>query len=271
MKTIEDKVKGAIPEVIKRRYREFIQPWKRKKEEKHYKGDNVICPICESHYRMFAPYGSKQRENAKCINCGSLERHRLLWKYLVRKVNIFKMGKIKLLHFAPEKIFYDIFSNHINIEYFPCDLFPEIYNYKGKTKIIKADITDIPFNNNHFDAILCNHVLEHIPDDFKAMSELHRVMKTDGWGIFQAPIDYKLEKTYEDFSITTTEGRAKAFGQYDHVRLYGKDYKSRLEKVGLFVIEDNFINDLSSEEIFRYGLMPSELIYYCTKHTAKFE
>jgi SAM-dependent methyltransferase len=251
------KIKTIIPKQYKR-------PYKKYKEERFYKGDNVICPICQSKYRLFAIF-YLSNSNSRCINCDSLERHRLLWLYLNEKTNFFNRNNIRLLHFAPEEVFYDIFSSNKNIEYFPCDLTPKHYKYKRTTKIIKADMTNLQFDNNYFDVILCNHVLEHIPDDFKAMSELNRVLKEDGWGIFQVPINYKLEKTYEDFSITTKKERAKAFGQHNHVRWYGKDYKERLFNAGFHVNEDSYIKEFSSNDTFKYGLTPNELVYFCTK------
>jgi len=255
-------IKKMMPKFLLNQYRNY----RLKMKLKIYQGDNVICPICNSKFKEFGPFGLVPRKNAMCYKCGSLERHRLLWMFFNEKTDLFKSNqKIRLLHFAPEKMFYDIFSTNKNIEYYPCDLFPENYAYEGNVKIKKADITDIPFEENYFDVIICNHVLEHIPDDALAMSELYRVLKKKGWAILQVPIDYNRETTYEDFSITTKEGREKAFGQNDHVRQYGRDYKDRLKKAGFIVNEDNFVKSFSSEDLFRYGLQPSELIYYCEK------
>jgi SAM-dependent methyltransferase len=252
-----------IPAFLKRKYIDY----KKYNALKEYEGDSVYCPICHSSYREFGPFGLIKRNNAKCHNCGSLERHRLIWKYLNDELQV--MNKpLTILHFAPEKMFYNILSGVAHFDYHPCDLFPELYNYSGPTKILKADITEIPFNADYFDLIICSHVLEHIPDDKKAMSELFRVMKPGGFGIFQVPIDYDSATTYEDFSITTPEVREKAFGQYDHVRLYGRDYKNRLESVGFQVIEDDYVNTFSDEEKFRYGFIKSELIYNCKKTVA---
>ena len=113
--------------------------------------------------------------------------------------------------------------------------------------------------------ILCNHVLEHVPADTQAMAELYRVMKKGGWGILQVPVDYNREKTYEDFTITKPKEREKAFGQHDHVRWYGQDYKDRLKSAGFKVIEDDYVKSFSSEELLQMGLNPSHLIYYCKK------
>ena len=260
----------TMRKLIKKMAPPFLLNWYRDYREKKrislYYGNKVLCPICNSKFKEFAPFGLVTRKNARCLNCGSLERHRLLWKYLNEKTDLFsKDKKIRLLHFAPEKMFYDVFSINPNIEYYPCDLDPEYYGYKGSVKINKVDIIDIPFEENYFDVILCNHVLEHIPDDALAMSELYRVMKKGAWAILQVPIDYSRDTTYEDFSISTPEGREKAFGQDDHVRWYGRDYIDRLKKAGFVVKEDDFINSFSKDNLLQYGFIGSELIYYCKK------
>ena len=179
---------------------------------------------------------------------------------------LFKTAKkIRLLHFAPEKIFYDIFSNHQNIEYYPCDLYPETYRYHGNVPISKVDVTKIPFEDNYFDVVICNHVLEHVIEDQLAMSEIYRVLKKGGWSILQVPIDQDREVTFEDFSIISPKERLRVFGQKDHVRCYGTDYIERLKKASFIVSEDDFIKSFSKEDLFKYGLMDSELIYHCEK------
>ena len=247
-----------IPNQLKKKYYEY--------RKKTYMKNEVTCLICNSSYKKFLSFGIKKRKNAKCLNCGSLERHRLIWKYINDKKLLNK--RLSILHFAPEKVFYDLFSTSNDIEYFPCDLEPENYNYTGRTKIIKADITNIPFDSKSFDFILCNHVLEHVPDDNLAMSELFRVMKDGGIGLFLVPVDYNRESTYEDFSITTPEGRLKTFGQHDHVRRYGRDYKDRLENAGFQVVEDDFATTFSKKEQLKYGLASTGKIYLCKKTVA---
>ncbi|MCW8961534.1 MAG: class I SAM-dependent methyltransferase, partial [Ignavibacteriaceae bacterium] len=115
------------------------------------------------------------------------------------------------------------------------------------------------------DAILCYHVLEHIEDDKKAISELYRILKPGGWAILQSPIDTDREKTFEDFTITSSQERKKIFGQEDHVRIYGKDYSLRLKKEDFVVREDDFINKLSESEITKYVLDKNETIFFCKK------
>jgi ubiquinone/menaquinone biosynthesis C-methylase UbiE len=125
---------------------------------------------------------------------------------------------------------------------------------------IIGDITKLNFKNNTFDLIICNHVLEHIIDDRTAMNEIYRVLKKDGIGILQVPIDKNLEKTYEDNTLVSKKQRAEHFGQYDHVRVYGKDYKNRLEDSGFTVNLIDYTNEIKDDEITKYGLIKGELI-----------
>ena len=218
-----------------------------------FKGSNFTDPIDGKSYRKFLPYGyGKQRPNALSPGTLSLERHRQMWLYLQNET-IFFTHKLKVLHIAPEQEFLRKFKKMKNLEYTSADLFSPIVD-------VKADIVDLPFEDNSFDVIICNHVLEHIVDDIKAMSELYRVMKSGGWGIVQVPMKNSLEKTYEDFTITDPKERQKHFGQYDHVRWYGMDYFDRLKSVG-FETEINFYSQKFSEaEIKRFGLNKNEIL-----------
>jgi SAM-dependent methyltransferase len=217
-----------------------------------YGGNNVECPCCGGKFKQYLPYG---RPDVMCPKCGSFERHRLLTYFLRKHTDVFSK-RISLLHIAPEECLSKIFSRHKNIDYITADLYMEGVK-------IKMDITDIKFPDNSFDVIMCNHVLEHIPDDLKAMRELRRVLKTDGFAILQVPI--LREKTFEDFSVTTPEERKRVFGQDDHVRIYGHDYKDRLVNTGFSVDEKNIISGMNPELVKRYGFMEKETIYYCTK------
>ncbi len=125
---------------------------------------------------------------------------------------------------------------------------------------IIGDITKLNFKNNTFDLIICNHVLEHIIDDRTAMNEIYRILKKDGIGILQVPIDKNLEKTYEDNTLVSKKQRAEHFGQYDHVRVYGRDYKNRLEDSGFTVNLIDYTNEIKDDEISKYGLIKGELI-----------
>ena len=218
-----------------------------------FKGNNFTDPIDGKSYRKFLPYGyGKQRENALSPGTLSLERHRQMWLYLQNETDFFTKN-YKVLHIAPEQEFLRKFKKMKNLDYTSADLFSPIVD-------VKADILDLPFEDESFDVIFCNHVLEHIEDDRKAMSELYRVMKKGGWGILQVPMKNSLEKTYEDFTITDPKERQKNFGQYDHVRWYGMDYFDRLKSVG-FDAEANFYSQKFSEkDIKRFGLNKNEIL-----------
>ena len=228
------------------------------------KGDNVHCFCCNNDFVTFLPGGTSQkRPNALCPVCSSLERHRLIWRYLTTKTDLFKKNT-RLLHVAPERLFYKVFSNYQNIDYVPCAKFGIGYTDQYPPGTQNIDLTDISFSDNSFDVIICSHVLEHIPDDYQAMGELFRVLKRGGWAILQVPLDSSRETTYEDDSIIAPEKREEAFGQYDHVRVYGNDYGERLRKAGFQVKQDKFAYEFSPAEQFKYGLI-SEDIYFCSK------
>ncbi len=224
-----------------------------------YKGSKFTDPIDNKSFRKLLPYGyGKQRENALSPSTLSLERHRLLWLYLKNETDFFTAKK-KVLHMAPEQCFLKIFRKLKNLDYTTADLYTPHVD-------VKADILDLPFKENTFDVIFCNHVLEHIIDDKKAMQELYRVLKPNGMAILQIPQDLSLEKTYEDFSITSEEERAKHFGQYDHVRIYGKDYFDKLRSVGFKVEEVDYSKTISSELVKKYCLTKGEILPVCFKN-----
>lgn len=224
------------------------------------KGDKFTDPIDGKNFRKFLPYGyGKQRENALSPSTLSLERHRLMWLFLRDETTFFTSNKkLKTLHIAPEQCFLDIFRKQENLEYTTSDLESPIAD-------VKADICDLPFKDNSFDVVLCNHVLEHIADDKKAMQELFRVMKKGGFGIFQIPQDIARETTFEDNSITDKKERAKIFGQYDHVRIYGRDYFNKLRSIGFKVDEIDYTQKISREKLERFCLMKNEILPVCYK------
>ena len=179
----------------------------------YFKGTRFTDPIDGSSYRKFLPYGyQKIRENALCPGTLSLERHRFLWLYLEIETN-FINNAIKVLHVAPEQVFYQKFRTFSHWEYTTTDLHSSLAE-------IKADLCELPFQDNYYDLILCNHVLEHIPEDQKAMQEMYRVLKPGGTLIAQVPLEENRTQTFEDNSITDKATRTEIFGQYDHVRIY---------------------------------------------------
>ena len=217
------------------------------------KGNTYTDPIDGRSFKNFLPYGyGKQRNNVLSPSTLSLERHRLLWLYLKNKTDFFK-AEYKVLHFAPEQAFYKRFKKMSNLDYVTTDLNSPLAD-------VKADICNLPFSDNEFDIILCNHVLEHIPDDTKAMKELYRVLKPEGFGVFQIPQDLSRLETFEDNTITDKKERAEIFGQYDHVRIYGRDYFDKLRSVGFKVAEIDYTASLSEAEINKYRLAKGEII-----------
>ncbi|MGY5847177.1 class I SAM-dependent methyltransferase [Salegentibacter sp. HM20] len=230
--------------------RPFLKIW--------LKGKRYTDPIDGSSFRNFLPYGYvKQRENVLSPSTLSLERHRLLWLYLTNETSFFS-APLKVLHFAPEQAFYNRFRKLKNLDYTTTDLNSPLAD-------VKADICDLPFKEAEFDFILCNHVLEHIPDDTKAMQELYRILKPGGTAILQIPQELERETTFEDDSITDPKERARIFGQYDHVRVYGRDYFDKLRSIGFRVEEVDYTSKLTPQEVDRYRLAQGELIPVCFK------
>ncbi len=219
-----------------------------------YKGNNVECPVCSSRFRKFLPYGHNIiRENVLCPKCLSLERHRLLWLFLKNKTNFFT-AKLKVLHVAPEQCFYSRFKKLENLDYITADMESPIAN-------VRLDIQRMPFNDNVFDVVICNHVLEHVENDCKAMAEILRVMKKGGFAVMHVPMNLNMDNTYEDPSITSPKEREKHFRQKDHYRLYGRDFPERVKKAGFKITEVNYTDELSRQTTERFRLIKKELMY----------
>ncbi|MBV9389781.1 MAG: flippase-like domain-containing protein [Chroococcidiopsidaceae cyanobacterium CP_BM_ER_R8_30] len=222
-----------------------------------YCGSQVFCPCCEGQFRKFLPFGVQRRPNAICPRCLSLERHRLLWLYLKSKTNLLS-SSLQVLHIAPEYLLKKSISDLPNISYLSADL-------QLHEAMVQMDITDIQYEDNIFDAILCSHVLEHVPNDAKAMQELCRVLKPGGWAILHVPLDPKLEQTLEGSSDLSPKERERLFGHHDHVRMYGSDYKGKLEQAGFTVKVHSYAQELGNDKCKKFGLMTDEDIYFCTK------
>lgn len=221
-------------------------------------GKKYTDPIDGKSFRKFLPYGyGNPRENVLSPSTLSLERHRLLWLYLLKETTFFS-AETKVLHFAPEQAFYKRFRKMKNLDYTTTDLNSPLAD-------VKADICHLPFEDDAYDIIFCNHVLEHIPDDLKAMQELYRVLKPGGMAILQIPQDLSRTDTFEDNTITDRKERAAIFGQYDHVRVYGRDYFDKLREIGFHVKEVDFTQTLSKDEVDRYRLAPGEILPVCFK------
>lgn len=141
-----------------------------------------------------------------------------------------------------------------NLEYITADMDSPLGD-------VKLDVQDIPFPDNSFDIIFCNHVLEHVEDDKKALREIHRVLKPDRYAILHVPIDFTMKTTYEDSSITDPKEREKHFLQYDHLRLYGQDFPQQVANEGFVIKEANYLDQLSPEEKKIYCLPDKEYMY----------
>lgn len=225
-----------------------------------YKGNKVECPVCEKSFSKFLSYGSEvaHRENVLCPYDLTLERHRLMWLYLKNHSDFFTKEDLKVLHIAPEQCFHKKFQQQKNLDYLTGDLVSPIAD-------MHFDLHDIPLENDRFEVVFCNHVMEHVEDPIRCMSEIHRVMKPGGWAIMQVPQDFSRAETYEDSSITSPEEREKHFWQKDHVRLFGRDYPQYLEKAGFTVEEFDIKSELTDDQIERMRLSRSEILYIARK------
>jgi SAM-dependent methyltransferase len=222
-----------------------------------FRGRAVACPCCEAHLRRFVHYRISGSLQEMCPVCGSLERHRLLLLFLRERTDLFSKPS-RLLHFAPESCLQRHLKQLSTIDYVGADLASPLAD-------VQVDITAIPFEDSSFDAIICSHVLEHVPDDRRALRELARVLKPGGWAILQVPLDPDRPVTFEDPTVTDPRERLRLYGQEDHVRVYGRDYLTRLVDAGFEVQIDPFVHELGADTVAFYGLDPSEDLYVATR------
>jgi SAM-dependent methyltransferase len=219
-----------------------------------YMGNQVECPVCERRFRKFLPYGyNKTRAGVLCPGCFSLERHRLLWLYLKNRTAFFT-DPLRVLHIAPEQCFHNRFREMQNLDYTTADL-------ESPLADVKLDIQKMPLKDEHYDVVICNHVLEHVPDDRKAMREIYRVLKKGGYALLLVPVSFGMENTYEDTSVTEPKEREKHFRQKDHYRLYGNDYPKRITEAGFSITEENYILQIDSKLKERYRLPQMEFMF----------
>jgi SAM-dependent methyltransferase len=225
-----------------------------------YRGNKVECPVCERSFSKFLSYGSNvaYRDNVLCPYDLTLERHRLMWLYLKNESNFFGPEKLSLLHIAPEQCFIPTFKKQANLTYLTADLLSPIAD-------MHFDVHQIPLEDNTFDVLFCNHVMEHVVDPIQCMKEFFRVLKPGGWAIMQVPQDMSREITYEDATITSPEEREKHFWQYDHVRLFGRDYPQWIEKAGFQVKEYRLADSFSEAQIDKFRISIDEILYIATK------
>lgn len=226
------------------------------------RGDRVECPCCEGTFSRFLSH--RGRSEAKCPRCGSLERHRALWLYLASETDLFH-GDGALLHIAPEYAFLRRLSRQRGLRYVTGDFDSPLADHQ-------LDVMDLPFESASFDSLICNHVLEHVEDDRRALAEIHRVLRPGGWAVLMCPVDRRLGATIEDPAVVAPRDRHRLFGQSDHVRLYGRDYQDRLAEAGFAVRTDAYLDRFDERTIARRGLrreedeaFGDEEIYFCAK------
>lgn len=220
-----------------------------------YMGRGRECPICGSRRRRFLPYGYvRSREDALCPRCLSLERHRMLWLWIERESDLMQRLP-RLLHIAPEvslmKHFRRLYRSTEG--YITADL-------ESPLADMHFDVQDIPLADRSVDVVICNHLFEHVADDRLAMRELYRIMRHGGWGIMVVPEDRTREHTFEDDSITDAAERTRLFGQYDHRRIYGRDYDERLREAGFVVERVDYAAKLTADERSRYAVAGDDLV-----------
>jgi SAM-dependent methyltransferase len=246
-------IKRCVPLSLKKNLERLYEKFK-------YFGLARYCSVCNSWVRNFITFGLKQRTDAKCPICKALERHRFVWLFFKKETNLFDGKTKKMLHFAPERELERNFKKVPGLNYLSADL-------NDPNAMVKMDITNIEYSDESFDLIYCGHVLEHVEDDRKAISELYRVLKKNGQAVILVPI--MVEKTFEDPTITDPAERERAFGQSDHVRKYGPDFKNRLTE-NKFETTIIYISEYFNEkDIERLGLKyidPKEMpIFFCKK------
>jgi SAM-dependent methyltransferase len=226
-----------------------------------YRGTARWCPVCQQSARRFLRFGQVvAREDARCPHCGALERHRLVWLYLANRTDLFDGKPKRMLHVAPEQCFERRLRARLGAGYLTADLL-------DPHTMERMDITDIRHPDESFDVIYCSHVLEHVPDDRRAMREFQRVLKKGGWAMLLVPIT--ADRTREDPSVTDPADRIRLYGQADHVRRYGPDYVDRLREVGLEVAITRVSDLMQADEAVRMELAAtSAQIYPCRKAQA---
>ena len=230
---------------------------------------DYYCSLCGKELSGFVPYGidvesmkrlhiigEGLRDNARCPVCGSLDRNRWCF-YVLEKYTEMLNEPCSVLHFAPEKYISDMIETNEMCDYVTADL------ERGKA-MLSVDATNIPFRDEIFDYVIANHILEHIPNDKKALSEIKRVLKKDGKAIISFPICTD-QPTIEDDGTATEDERLNRYGQRDHVRLYGTDYKERLEEAGFKVDVKSPKDELGQEQIERFGYIADDVVMILSK------
>ncbi|MFP4002364.1 MAG: methyltransferase domain-containing protein [Alphaproteobacteria bacterium] len=256
---------------LRRRVTNLIPHWVRVTGRRiAFFGTGQTCPLCRSRVRGYRSHGgvspvaeevrvagAMRRENDRCPVCHGVDRTRMTMLYLDKAYGPV-LGTLRILHVAPEWGLYKYLRRQGVKHYTPCDL--DLFRYRHIRNIRKVNCTSLPFEDESFDLVLCSHVLEHIPDDRAAMSEFHRVLAPGGRAILQVPLALDRLETDEDSQVTSPRAREFRFCQWDHVRLYGRDYAARLERAGFELdLYDAFAEH--PKDARRLHLNPVEKLY----------
>lgn len=227
------------------------------------KGGNVYCCVCEKKFLTFLPSGDEPKAHARCPGCNSIDRQRQLYKLSCDFIAQNK-ANTSLLHIAPEFALSERFRKNKRVNYFAIDKFESGYHYP---KYVQAmDITDLKFQDNTFDIILCSHVLEHIEQDTLAIQNLLKVLKPTGICYIVVPYFPELATTYHNPNANTDALRLLNYGQSDHVRKYGLDFSERLTSAGCHVSTLNFKANYSTSEQIKLGFLNAEIIFQVSKN-----
>lgn len=223
-----------------------------------FRGAAHECPVCGASIRAFTHGGGslKPRTRGYCPRCNAKARHRRVWVHCQRHTDLFDR-KVRLLHVAPKYCLSRRIARMENVDYVAVDL------QEAPHVTVLGDLTDLPLPSESFDAILCVHVLEHIPDDRAAIGEMWRVLREGGWAVVSVPLDLE-SRTFEDPSIVSPEDRRRSFGEADHVRVYGRDISERFEEAG-FETALFMAGALEDALVERHGLTRDEHVLMCTK------
>jgi SAM-dependent methyltransferase len=213
-----------------------------------YTGKRLECPVCGGRFRRMRH--GRGRRDVQCPRCGSYERVRALWLFLRDQTDL-GAGKRRVLHFAPEPSIAAAIEALPGVDYVSADI-------AAGVAMEVVDITAIPPALGSFDIVICSHVLEHVPDDRRAMAEVFRVLNPGGSAYFMQPVDFGRAETYEDPAIVTPEERVRAFGQFNHVRVYGRDIRERLGDAGFEVTERRYTEELDPADRARYALQDGD-------------
>lgn len=201
-----------------------------------YRGKGFTCPICKVNLKRYMSY--RNTGDPTCPRCRTSRRHRFYWYYLNEYSDLFDGRNKRVLHLAPEYYLKSIFQQRLGDAYLPT-------GYNDPRVKHMLDLNNANEADESFDVIICNHVLEHVPDDLKAMREIRRMLKPDGWALITVP-QLASDKTFEDPAHKSPKERKQFYGQWDHLRAYGSDFAERLRSQG-FAVESIYPQDLLSE------------------------